>query len=226
MRQRRHPQPSKMTSAPPLLPSVLQVLLWAPNVVGYVRICLVLAAFEVYRDNWHVFLALYCTQAVLDAVDGYLARKLDQCSAFGAWLDVAVDNIGRGLLWVQIFPARGFYVPALEFIVFVSTHTHGAHWKRDFETAPGWVQRVMHNGFRTPIGSFVIAGIHVLPIWLFVRQTALDASLFGLSEFVSLAVLALLVAGRVLGAAVEVWVLVTHSRALCKDNSRVPKAPG
>lgn len=36
-------------------------------------------------------------------VDGWLARKLGQTSRFGAWLDVVVDNMGRGMLWSQLF---------------------------------------------------------------------------------------------------------------------------
>ncbi|KAL3992420.1 E3 ubiquitin-protein ligase [Sarotherodon galilaeus] len=37
------------------------------------------------------------------AVDGWLARRLGQTSRFGAWLDVAVDNLGRGMLWSLLF---------------------------------------------------------------------------------------------------------------------------
>lgn len=33
------------------------------------------------------------------AVDGWLARRLGLTSRFAAWLDVAVDNLGRGMLW-------------------------------------------------------------------------------------------------------------------------------
>lgn len=36
-------------------------------------------------------------------VDGWLARRLGQCSRFGAWLDVVVDNLGRGMLWSLLF---------------------------------------------------------------------------------------------------------------------------
>lgn len=36
-------------------------------------------------------------------LDGWLARRLGQTSRFGAWLDVVVDNMGRGMLWSQLF---------------------------------------------------------------------------------------------------------------------------
>lgn len=43
------------------------------------------------------------TECIWAGVDGWLARRLDQCSRFGAWLDVVVDNVGRGMLWSRLF---------------------------------------------------------------------------------------------------------------------------
>jgi phosphatidylglycerophosphate synthase len=34
--------------------------------------------------------------------DGYFARLLKQTSSLGSWLDVIIDNLGRGILWVNI----------------------------------------------------------------------------------------------------------------------------
>lgn len=62
---------------------------------------------------------LYAIFAACDGIDGYAARKLNQCSSFGAWvkeivveingtsindnthlqLDVIIDNVGRTLIW-------------------------------------------------------------------------------------------------------------------------------
>lgn len=36
------------------------------------------------------------------AVDGWAARRFNQVSRFGAWLDVIIDNIGRGMLWTRV----------------------------------------------------------------------------------------------------------------------------
>lgn len=35
-------------------------------------------------------------------MDGFAARKLNQCTAFGAWFDVVIDLFGRGMLWSRI----------------------------------------------------------------------------------------------------------------------------
>ena len=32
---------------------------------------------------------------------------------------------------------------------------------------PLYVQKVMANGFKTGLGTLVIAGIHVLPVWIY-----------------------------------------------------------
>ncbi|KAK9909620.1 hypothetical protein WJX75_005194 [Coccomyxa subellipsoidea] len=98
-----------------------------------------------------------------------LNRALEQTSAFGAWLDVAVDNISRAVLyaWTLPGPAAAFPI-ALEFLTFVSTHKGGgAAWKTGyFCEAPPWVKAVMRNGFKTIPGIFAIAGIMGTPMWL------------------------------------------------------------
>lgn len=43
-------------------------------------------------------------------VDGWLARRLGQTSKFGAWLDVVVDNLGRGMLWGQLFKVGWLHI--------------------------------------------------------------------------------------------------------------------
>ena len=34
--------------------------------------------------------------------DGYFARKLNQSTRFGAWLDIVIDNLGRGIIWTHV----------------------------------------------------------------------------------------------------------------------------
>lgn len=46
--------------------------------------------------------------------DGYFAKLYDQVSTFGAWLDVVVDNLGRGILWVHLHKVN-FYVKINEY---------------------------------------------------------------------------------------------------------------
>ena len=139
----------------------MHVLLYVPNVVGYVRLGLLAAAFLRFRGDPWLFIGVYVVFAFLDMVDGFAARVLGQTSVFGAWLDVFVDNIGRTLLWSQIYPVcsnvghfavlthrqlLGSLVSSLEWTVFVCLHTMGSKWKGDLRQGPFWARYVFVNG--------------------------------------------------------------------------------
>ncbi|KAI9278941.1 CDP-alcohol phosphatidyltransferase-domain-containing protein [Phascolomyces articulosus] len=68
------------------------VFLFIPNIIGYARI--VLASLSLYYMKWHpkVCVTLYGISCLLDAVDGNAARYFDQCSKFGAVLDMVTDS--------------------------------------------------------------------------------------------------------------------------------------
>ncbi|KAJ8403889.1 hypothetical protein AAFF_G00347570 [Aldrovandia affinis] len=147
----------------------LRVLMYAPNVIGYIRVLLVLISWGGY-DNPAVFVPCYVISIILDGLDGWVARWLNQTSEFGAWLDVVVDNLGRGMLWSQLFQ-WGWMVAAVEWCVFTCNHNaHGGRWKSSFSASPQWIQTIMAKGFKTPVGVLAISGLHVLPVWLYGHQ--------------------------------------------------------
>lgn len=78
----------------------MDVLLYAPNIVGYVRI--VFLAIAVMASHQNVFLAFYGISYLLDALDGYLARSLNQSSTFGYILDMATDRASSTALIIRI----------------------------------------------------------------------------------------------------------------------------
>jgi hypothetical protein len=94
-------------------------------------------------------------------------------------LDVLVDNIARGMVWSRIL-AWGYFVSALEWTVFVCTHSMGQKWRQAFDNAPWWVQSVMAKGFKTPQGTLVTLGLHVLPLWIYGWQR-IEAPLWSLT---------------------------------------------
>lgn len=197
-----------------------RVLLFWPNVIGYLRICLLFAAWALY-DCPAAFLPLYSSSVLLDGVDGWLARRLKQVSRFGAWLDVVVDNLSRGMLWSLICQS-GWLVSAVEWCVFVCNHSSKGHdWKNSFSHSPRIVQAVMANGFRTPLGLLVVAGLHVLPLWLYCCLHQLPP---GLSPWARDGVTALLSAGRSLAFIAEAWCIWTHVQFLTKDEDEEKKS--
>ena len=58
---------------------------------------------------------LFCAAAITDWFDGYLARKLNQTSAFGAFLDPVADKLMVGIAMVLLvtrYPTAAFAIPA------------------------------------------------------------------------------------------------------------------
>ena len=212
------------------------VALYVPNVVGYARLALVVGAAA--APTFEGQLACYATCGLLDFVDGVLARALNQCSAFGALLDVVVDNTARAIAWHHAgrawdVPAFAF-VPCVEWCVLAATHAeHGAQWRQKVAEdgteapPPAFVAAVMANGFKTPIGALAIAGLHVLPaaLWCAAPSPALPpSSPTSLGWLVALsrhpAVLAVLLVGRLLAFGVELHVLGRHAARVLRDERR------
>uniref|UniRef100_A0A8C1CZE4 Uncharacterized protein n=1 Tax=Cyprinus carpio carpio TaxID=630221 RepID=A0A8C1CZE4_CYPCA len=150
-------------------------------------------------------------------VDGWAARRLQQTSRFGAWLDVVIDNLGRGMIWNMLYE-WGWLVSSVEWCVFVCNHNaRGAQWKNSFTESPVWVRAVMAKGFKTPLGILTIAGLHVLPVWLYGYQYEVLSQTLFVPNWLQILGILVLTAGRLLSFAVEMWCIVTHLRFLIDE---------
>jgi phosphatidylglycerophosphate synthase len=84
--------------------------IYLPNLIGYARIYL-LVLFFVAKEPMHQ--ALFMTiNLLLDVLDGKIARKLNQCTLFGARLDLIIDMLSLSLL--------SFYLAALSSVGWIS----------------------------------------------------------------------------------------------------------
>ena len=98
------------------------ILLFWPNIVGYLRFLCIALAFSKYTHSPVEFVALYLVTLTLDGVDGFLARRYNQCSSFGALLDMLCDRISScGLLVILTARIDGFlpwgiFLIALDFM--------------------------------------------------------------------------------------------------------------
>jgi CDP-diacylglycerol--inositol 3-phosphatidyltransferase len=84
----------------------MKVFLFVPNVVGmphiqvlrsevfvgYFRILMLALSCVFMPFRPYLTFALYSISGLLDAVDGHLARRLNQCSQFGQVLDMVIDR--------------------------------------------------------------------------------------------------------------------------------------
>lgn len=173
-------------------------MLYVPNIIGYARIVLLCVAASHSTTNPLLTYWLFLVNFISDGLDGILARRLNQVSLYGAFLDIAIDIAARGLLWVSCAPHPwGFLMTFLEMLVFVCTHavreyinihtrahahtwgihhTHpmqsaSAQWKDDMQSGAPWVvAKVMENGFKTPLGILVVYGLMGIPLWLYANK--------------------------------------------------------
>uniref|UniRef100_M1B6Y0 Phosphatidylinositol synthase n=1 Tax=Solanum tuberosum TaxID=4113 RepID=M1B6Y0_SOLTU len=68
-------------------PKPLNVYLYIPNIIGYLRILMNCVAFAVCFVDKKLFSLLYFVSFVCDALDGWFARKFNQGLALPAcWL--------------------------------------------------------------------------------------------------------------------------------------------
>jgi CDP-diacylglycerol--inositol 3-phosphatidyltransferase len=102
------------------------VPLWWPNIVGYSRVVLAFAAYGFAAARWDVcFFCLYLGSQFLDVVDGALARRLHQCSTFGAVLDMVIDRTSNACMCILIASVAAHLTPLL---CALSTLDVASHW--------------------------------------------------------------------------------------------------
>ena len=196
----------------PSMSKSMKILLYIPNIIGYIRFIILLYAW-VKWSHPNVFLPLFVLSAGLDFVDGAVARHLNQTSAFGAWLDVVLDNISRSMIWTGLMPSYGFLISSVEWATFVCTHQLGRHWKKPSETQPKLVARIMANNFNTPLGHWIMFSLWFFPAWLYALQ--FYNMPFSLQSIIITTILAV---GRTLAFTVEAWFIVQHVVALLGED--------
>ena len=199
-----------------------EILLFVPNLIGYVRIGLFVLSVHFY-DSPQTFTLCYMLNVALDFVDGYAARKLDQCSVFGAWLDVLIDNLTRGFLWSQL-SKLGYIIASIEWTVFVCTHTNKGRWKQVFGQAPWIVKKVMENGLHSYCGWLSMSGLFFLPLWSYILTNDTHRTI---PTICSIAITAILIVGRILAMIVESYIIAQHILALLEmDENAASVAEG
>jgi len=95
-------------------------MIWtAPNILTFLRILLipvlVLVFFIPSQWSYQLSAAVFGLAALTDWLDGYLARRLDQLSLFGAFLDPVADKLMVAvalILLVQDNPSYMYAIPA------------------------------------------------------------------------------------------------------------------
>jgi len=103
------------------------VYLFVPNLIGYARI--LLAALSLYYMPFHPYYCIlaYGASSLLDAADGYAARKLGQASQFGAVLDMIVDRCTTSCLLCYLASAYPNYALLFQGLISLDFSSHYMH---------------------------------------------------------------------------------------------------
>jgi CDP-diacylglycerol--inositol 3-phosphatidyltransferase len=163
----------------------LPVALYVPNLLGYARIHLVFVGLS-YAQQQRAALAItiWIFSAFLDLFDGMLARKLNQCSKFGIFIDIAADNIIRTVTWVActlvahdkpLIVALSATVICLEWFTMLTTQLHSKeggwfHSKGACSKYPAIIQYYFSNGFKNHLGTVGVSAIFIAPVCLFLSH--------------------------------------------------------
>lgn len=103
------------------------VFLFVPNLIGYARV--VLAALSLYYMQVHpkTCTFLYGISCILDAFDGYAARKLGQSTKFGAVLDMVTDRCTTACLLCYLTKTYPRAALVFQFLITLDFSSHYMH---------------------------------------------------------------------------------------------------
>ncbi len=104
-----------------------QVFLYIPNQIAYIRIVLLMLFLGALTAAPCFALGCYVVFALLDALDGTLARALHQTSALGALLDFTIDRVGQAALLIvliRFFPEQWLPLTA---VLLLDLFSHFGH---------------------------------------------------------------------------------------------------
>lgn len=106
---------------------VYKVFLFVPNLIGYLRIFLAGVALYYLERNTVYCVISYCISCALDALDGFAARHFNQCSKFGAVLDMVTDRCTTTCLLcylAHIYPKWSIF---FQFLISLDVSSHYMH---------------------------------------------------------------------------------------------------
>ncbi|KAF7682755.1 CDP-diacylglycerol--inositol 3-phosphatidyltransferase [Astathelohania contejeani] len=99
------------------------ILFNIPNCIGYIRLILLYCAIS-SPD----FLAFYFVSSLLDAVDGHMARKFNQCSILGSCLDMVTDRIATIIITIKIAEFKSWVNTLLLYMLVLDILSHFLHF--------------------------------------------------------------------------------------------------
>lgn len=96
-----------------------------PNILTLIRIVLIPVIFVIYllHNSWsnEVVTVIFVSAAITDWLDGYLARRLNQYSAFGEFLDPVADKLIVATALVLLATDSGLHEQLYSYTLFTAS---------------------------------------------------------------------------------------------------------
>ncbi|KJK62896.1 PgsA [Aspergillus parasiticus SU-1] len=103
------------------------VYLFAPNLIGYLRVVLTMASLYYMPLHPRTCSLLYSVSCLLDALDGYAARYFNQSTTFGAVLDMVTDRCTTACLLVFLSSAWPRWSIVFQSLIALDMASHYMH---------------------------------------------------------------------------------------------------
>ncbi len=104
-----------------------RIYLLIPNLIGYIRVLLVVLGFFICFQYPLWFVACYGLSQLLDALDGYAARYFRQSTRYGAMLDMVTDRASTAALSIALAKLYPAYTRLFMAVIVLDIVSHFAH---------------------------------------------------------------------------------------------------
>jgi phosphatidylglycerophosphate synthase len=119
---------------------------------------------------------LFVSSLLLDVLDGYLARKLNQVTLFGSLFDLTLDLLGHTFVWLISGLSLAPFLIALEWTagLYMAAFSmrSSSHWKVTLVEAGPWLVRYYFKPQPiNPLNIYSNVAHFILPISFFVTES-------------------------------------------------------
>jgi len=179
----KSPAKSRPSAKSPSTKTPSSVFLFVPNLIGYVRVILAFVGYGMAFTDYKITVGCYMLSQLLDAADGYAARKLGQSSTFGAVLDMVTDRASTTCFCVVLAHFYPKYVLGLTALVTLDMFSHWFHMYASLLLGLGSHKTVTNPVlafyYNKPILFLACAGTEMWYMCLFVLAHEIGPPVFG-----------------------------------------------
>ncbi|ORX42144.1 CDP-diacylglycerol--inositol 3-phosphatidyltransferase [Piromyces finnis] len=104
-----------------------RVYMFMPNLIGYTRVILAFLSFLFLPCCPITAMTCYSLSCILDALDGTAARRYNQCSQFGAVLDMITDRFTSSALICYLAMVWPKWTFVFQFLIALDFSSHYFH---------------------------------------------------------------------------------------------------